>query len=79
MMDRAAWNGVKSLLFIQAVLIFCAGLIPDPYKVVAFAPGLALVGGAVCEVVYRFFAMLERNREQYRRTRVAQVARRVAS
>lgn len=43
---RAAREAVKVVLFVQGVMIFAAGAIPEPFRILALLPILSLFGVA---------------------------------
>jgi hypothetical protein len=49
---RTTLDTIKLLGFAQGILIFCAGAIPSPFRLLAFLPAFALAGAAVFQVVW---------------------------
>ncbi len=62
---RTTLDTIKLLGFAQVILIFCAGAIPSPFRLLAFFPAFALAGAAVFQVVW--FAVDAFERREARR------------
>ena len=45
--QRGIRDTLKVLAFVQLVLLFCAGAIPEPFKLFAFAPVITVMGAGV--------------------------------
>jgi hypothetical protein len=61
---KTTLDTIKLLGFAQVVLIFCAGAIPSPLRLLAFLPAFALAGASVFQAVWFAVDAFERPRTQ---------------